>query len=370
MSFFSFLKRNKENFSLVFNIGSGSVSGGLIKFTEESGVDIIHYEKEIFTYQEKIDVSKHLEYMEKALTTLAGKIKIEGKIVDRAFYMFSSPWSISQTKVIKIKESKSIKITHEYINRVIDEQEKKYQTEISQAGKIIEKKIIQVKINGYVINNYLNKVTKDLEIAVFFTAVPGEILQVVDQAVSKTFHVKNIWCHSLALSLLTNIRNLFPQKPDFIYLDVSEEITDIGIVKDNIMISSASLPLGRNDFIRDLSLILKVTKPVADSMINLNCAGSNDELAALKLSVAMDNAARNWLIKIFEILDSFKEKIYVPEDLFLITNSDLSCFLKGKLEKHDFKVTLVENKKVKTNLKTDDIIYKLELMFLDNLYKI
>ena len=370
MSFFSFTKRNKESYSLVFNIGSGCVSGGLIKFTEESGVDIVHYEKEIITYQEKISAPKHLEYMKNALTILASKVKVAGVTVDRAFYMFSSPWSASQTKIIKINELKPFKITPEYIKRIIDQQEKEYQTEISQAGKIIEKKIIQIKINGYVVSDYLNKITKDLEISVFFTVVPEDILQVVDQAVSKTFQVKNIWCHSLALSLLTNIRNLFPQKPDFICLDVSEEITDISIVKDNVMVSSASLPLGRNDFIRDLSFILKVTKPVADSMINMNCTGSHDELAALKLSVAMDNAARNWLIKIFEILDSFKNKIYVPEDIFLITNSDLSCFLKSKLEKHDFRVTLVENKKLKINFKTEDIIYKLELMFLDNLYKI
>ena len=371
MSLFSFLKKNKESYSLVFNIGSGSVSGGVIKFTEAPGENVAFYVKENIPFQREISVPKHLELMKASLTTLASKIqKNSHKKIDRVFYVFSSPWSASQTKTIKIKESKPFKLTESYLNRVIAEQEKQFQIDIAMSGKIIEKKIIQVKINGYVVGDFYNKFTKDVEASVFFTVVPIDILKMVDEAVSKTFHVQEIWCHSLSLVALSNIRNLFPQKEDFIHIDISEEITDISIVKDSIMISSATIPLGRNDFIRELSEVLGVTPEIADCQIKIHGAKDTDELASLKLSVAMDKAGLGWLAKITEVLNSFKEKIYVPDSVFLIAGMDLAPFLQDKIVKQDFKVVLLDNKKIRPPIPGNDLIFKLDLMFLDNVYKI
>jgi hypothetical protein len=381
MSFFSFSKRNKESYCLVFNIGSGSVSGGIISSTPAEGVKMLYYTRDNFPFQEQISVPRHLEAMQASLAKAAEKIRAEGfkkigqgtspdQLFERVFYMFSSPWSVSQTKIIRVREPKAFSVTEAYVNRLIDEQEKQFKTEIAKAGAIIEKKIIQVKLNGYPVDRPAGQSVKELDVAVFMSAVPQDILNSVEQAVAKTFHLKNIWCHSLSLALLSVIRNLFPQHEDFIHLDISEEVTDITIVKDNIPVTTATIPLGRNDFIRELSLNLQVTDEIADSMIKMHSTKTNDELAALKMSVAMDAAAKNWLTKIFEVLDGFKDRVYVPEFIFLVSSSDLVPFLKEKLQKHDFKVLLIDNRKISPPLPGDDIIYKLELMFLDNLYKI
>jgi cell division ATPase FtsA len=387
MSFFSFLKRNpfrrasKESFSLVVNIGSGSVSGGIIKFTEKAGVEIAHYIKEIIPFQDQVSISRHNELMKSALEQMTSHLQkavlknsagLDQKFpkLDRVFYVFSSPWSISQTKTIRIKEPKDFKVTKSYLDKIIDKQEKEFQSKISSSGKIIEKKIIQIKNNGYIITDIQDKYARDLEITVHFTIVPEDILNIVDQVVSKTFNIKDIWCHSLSLALFTVIRDMFPQKEDFIHIDISEEITDVSIVKDGIMTSCASIPFGRNNFIRELSTVLKVPADVADSMMNMHCTKSNDDLATLKLSVAMDKAATSWLLKIFEILEGFKEKIYVPESIFLVVNNDLTSFLRDKLQKHDFKVELIDYRKIKPHIANNDIMFRLELQFLDNLYKI
>ncbi len=381
MSFFGFTKKCRDSYSLVFNIGSGSISGGIIKFTEKAGVDMVYYQKESIPFQLEISIPKHLELMKSTLDILANKIQSEGlkKLnlntgknirISKVFYAFSSPWSISQTKTIRIKESKPFKVTDIYLNHIIEEQEKQFQTDIAKNGKIIENKIIQVKINDYVINDFNNKLAKNLELSVFLTVVPEEILQIVDDAVSKTFHLKDIYCHSSALATFSVIRNLFPQKEDFISIDISEEITDISVIKDNIITSNVSIPFGRNHFIRELSIVLNVSEEIADSMVNMHNTKDNDELAAMKLSVAMDKAAVNWFTKILSVLDSLKEKIYVPESIFLIANNDLANFLKDKLERHDFKVLLIDNKKIKSPVIVESVLFKLILIFFDKLYKI
>jgi len=381
MSLFSFLKRNKESYSLVYNIGSGSISGGIIKFTEKQGVNLVYYSKEEIPFQQELLVSRHLDLMKVTLAALTNKIRTEGlkKIstkngesinIDRAFYIFSSPWSTSQTKVIKINESKPFKVTESYLSRIIVEQEKQFQNDLSHRGKIIEKKIIQAKINGYVVTDIYNKFTKDLEISVYFTVVPDAVLDLVEKTVSRNFNIINSWCHSSSLSVFSVIRNLFPQKEDFIYIDVNEEITDIFIIKDDVILSEASFPFGSNHFTREVSSILRVPNEVANSMIKMYCLRNNDQLAALKMAVIMDKAARKWLNRISEILNGFKAKMYVSDSIFLVTNNDLLCFFREKLQKQDFDVFVINNKKLKSPVVINDIMFRLVLMFLDNLYKI
>lgn len=366
---------------MVFNIGSGSISGGIIKFTEKVGVDVEYYVKESIPFQQEVSVAKHLDLMKEAVTALAHHIQSDGikkieagkskkVVLDRVFYLFSSPWSASQTKTIKIKEDKPVKLTENYINNIVEKEAKEFQKDMALSGTVIEKKIIQVKINGYVVNDIYNKVTQDLEISVHFTVVPEKILQLVETALSKSFNIKNIWCHSLSLATFSTIRNLFPQKEDFIHIDISEEITDISIVKGGVIASSASMPYGRNHFIRELSLAQKVTDEVSDSMIHMHFSKNRDELASLKLGVTMDAVSRTWLAKVADILEGLKEKIYVSESIFLVASTDLTFFLKDKLEKQDYKVILVDNNNLKSPLVKDDLILRLELMFLDNLYKI
>lgn len=371
MSLFSFLKKNKENYSLIINIDSGKLSGGIAKFTEESGVELTHFHSEKIPFQTDISIDRHLELMQSSLEKLVNSLRNEKfKQLDRIFYVFSSPWSISQTKTIRLKEAKEFSITDEHLNNLINEQEKQFKKEIGQSGKIIEKKIIQIKINGYIVSNIKNKKASELEVSVLFTIVPENILNIVDKAVSKIVAVKNIWCHSSALAVFSTIRNLFPQKEDFIYINLSDEITDISIIRNEIIINNISIPFGRSHFIRELSLNQKVTEEVADSMIWLHCNKKNDELASLKLKVAMDASAKKWLDNIFTVLDNLKERIYVPESVFMLIDRDLSCFLKEKLEKHDFQVKLIDNRQIKPSSSSYDIQFKIVLKFLDNLYKI
>ena len=49
---------------------------------------------------------------------------------------------------------------------------------------------------------------------------------------------------------------------------------------------------------------------------------------------------------------------------------DLAPFLQDKIVKQDFKVVLLDNKKIRPPIPGNDLIFKLDLMFLDNVYKI
>lgn len=374
MPLFSFSKKNKESYSLVISIGSGSVTGAIIKFTKKPGVDVLYSRREILPLMNEVSVSKRLTQLKNSLGLLLSSIQKEGLkklpvtpnqgfIIKKVFYIFSSPWSTSQTKVISVNENKAFKVTETYLTKLVEEEIKK---DPAEAGKIIEKKIIQLKINGYVVSKTTGQLARELEVSLYKTVVPDEVISTVEGAVSKYFRVKEVWCHSLSLPVFSVIRDLFPHKDDFISIEVSDEMTDLCLVKDGIITSSASFPLGRNHFIKELANTMKVSPEIADSMMKVNASKVNDELAALKLSVAMNKSAEEWLKNISSIIDHWKEKTYVPETIFLISNNDLVSFITLKLKSQDFKFFLIDKK----NIRSNDVVFKICLIFLDKLYKI
>lgn len=387
MSLFSF-KKNKETFfsdkemySLVISIGSGNINAAIVKFTEKVGVDIVYYTNEVIPFQQNLSISRHLDLMTKAITVLIQKVQKEGigKLknknnksisISKIFYILSSPWCISQTKTIHIKESNYFKVTTDYINKIINKTESEYHSSFPKKSKIIEKKIIQIKNNGYLVDNINNQSVKDMELSVYFSFADELVLNNVEKAVQKVFDLPEIWCHSSSLAIFSNIRNLFPQKDDFLEINISEEMTDISIINNNILTDLISIPIGRNYFIRRLAEELRISEAVADSMIRMRASKNKDELGHINTAVCLNKTSDDWLLEINKNLDKLKEHSYISKDIFLIANSDLSFFLKEKLEKIDYNVLFVDNKKVKSNLKIEDVIFRLELMFLDNTYKL
>jgi hypothetical protein len=90
----------------------------------------------------------------------------------------------------------------------------------------------------------------------------------------------------------------------------------------------------------------------------------------MKLYVLMDKIALDWLTKVSDVIGKFKTEVYTPESVFLIASSDLTYFLKEKLQRQGFDILLVDNINIRPPVAGVDLVFKLELMFLDNLYKI
>jgi hypothetical protein len=385
MSLFSFKKNKfsvltKDDYSLIISIGSGQIFGAIVKFTEKSGENVVYFTKEKISFQANIDPSRHLSLMFNTLSVLISRIQKEGLIYlqntknkikfEKIFCLLSSPWCNSEIKNIHIKENKPFKFTQLYLDNVISECEKDHKHNSFQAVTVIEKQILQIKNNGYIIQNIVDQMTKDLDLSLYVTTIDNKTLESIKIAILKTFNIKDVWCHSSLLAIFSNIRNLFSNKEDFVHIDVSDEITDISIIKDNSISEIASIPFGRNYFVRELSKNMNCSEAIANSIINMQKDKDPKDLNNLKNAVELNNLLDVWFEEVNKILIQLKTKIYISNDVFLIADKDLTFILKNKIQKSEYNVLLVNNPKIKSHPTIDDQIFRLELMFLDNLYKI
>ena len=102
---FPWLKK-KDKLVLVFDIGSSSVGGALF-WTQESGVPrIIKAVRESIPLQESLNIDKFLFSTMKSLESVTNQIHKAGLgVPSSCFCVLSSPWHVSQTRIIKLEKN-------------------------------------------------------------------------------------------------------------------------------------------------------------------------------------------------------------------------------------------------------------------------
>ncbi|MBM2817881.1 MAG: hypothetical protein HW401_471 [Parcubacteria group bacterium] len=349
MSLFSFSNNKKgEEVSAVFHIGSGSVDGHLVRLSKISKPEIIYSISAPISFQKDIKLERHFKLMIKAFDSMLKDLTKEGLKhlnftglrnhgLRNAFFILSSPWCVSQTKIIKIKKDKPFEISGDLIESIIREQEDKFLSNDSTEGsKVIEKRIIEAKLNGYKMAEIYGKKTKDAEFSLFMTSAPEYVLKELRDTAQKYFNFRSSHFHSFALCSFSAIRDIYSDIDDFIYLDVHGELTDLSIIKDNVFVESASFPAGKNFFARKISEKLRVSVIEAYSLINMHAKGKCDSATSLKVETAIDESLKDWLERFHSVLTSLSLNMYVPRTIFMIASDEFSAFLLKKLKEEKF----------------------------------
>lgn len=347
------LAKNKNKLMLVFDIGSSNVGGALF-WAQESGVPkIIFSTTEPIVLEDKVDSDRFLSLTIHALEIVADKIHKAGKGIPEEFFcVLSSPWHVSQTRIINLKKNTpfifTAKLAEDLIKKEISlfEEEHLSKTLNTDApNRTIELKNIKTILNGYETSEPLNKKIQELEMIVFISMGEEKTLKKIEDTISKCFHFNQIKFSSFMLSSFTVVRDMHIQKENFLLLDIGGEITNISMVKKNILRESISFPMGRNFFTRGVASSLGCTLSEASSLISLLQDGHAEEKVADKISLTMEQLRKEWLKNFQESLANLSNDISIPATIYMTTTKDLADFFKETIKAEQFnQYTLTESK--------------------------
>lgn len=395
MSLFSSSNKKSEEVSAVFNIGSGSAEGYLVKFSKISKPEIVYAKSVPISFQKNLNLERYFKLMIKAFDLVAQNIQKQGLLhlnftglrnygVRNSHYILFSPWCASRTKIIKIKKDKSFETSHNLLDDIISDQEKIFLSDdLAHDSTIIEKKVIEVKINGYKTTDVHGQKTKDVELSFFLTSASESTLKELKNTARRYFNFRSSYFHSFALSSFSAIRDIYFNKENFMYLDVHEELTDISIVKDNVFAESVSFPIGRNFFIRQLSEEFRVSAEEAYSLMNLYFSDKCNQETSQKVQASINWSLKTWLGNFHSVLTSLSLNMYLPRTIFITASDGISVFLAKKLKgerfsqfsltEESFDVIILDNKKMSEYCKSDRNFKKephmeLECIFLNKIF--
>jgi hypothetical protein len=222
MSFFSL--KNNPAVSLIFDVRDYAISIAAIKLKEDGKPEMILCKRFEIKNTDTTDYAKYTDSMIKTLDN--GIIAIRkslarmgnlDKIKDYHFFI-GSPWSVSESKKIKIVKDRPFEVTKEIIERIVNDEELATEQGLSKKNnanwKLLEEKIIQFKLNGYKVEKIFDKKITELEAEVFVSFIP----RIIHNYLSKLnlTGAINVTLNSSTLAH-TFFRDLYADRNNFIY---------------------------------------------------------------------------------------------------------------------------------------------------------
>jgi hypothetical protein len=342
--------KEKDELILVFNIGSSSVGGALF-WTQTSGIPkIIFSVTEPIPVGEVVESNRFLSLMTKSLQIVADKV-YEARLgaPSRIFCVLSSPWHISQTRIISLKKNAPFTFTAKLADELIQKEIKIFEEEhLKQYGSSIrafELKNIRIILNGYETAKPLDQKAKELEITIFVSISGEQVLKKIEEAIMKYFHFDQIKFSSFTMAFFTMARDLKTPKENFLLIDISGELTDIFMIKKGIPRESISFPLGQNFLTRKVASLLHASLNEASSLISLFKDGQAEEKLNKKLNPLMSKLKAEWLKNFQNSLANLSHDISIPATIYLAIDKKLADFFAEIIKTEQFnQYTLTESK--------------------------
>jgi cell division ATPase FtsA len=351
MGIFSKQEEERE-LVLVFDIGSSSIGGAVFEIQKSGTPKIIKTFREPIILEDKIDTERFLLLTIKALEIVASKICMMGvgKMV-KIFCVLSSPWYASQTRTIKLEKNTSFLFTSKLADDLIQKEIKLFEEEhlvkfLNTDNKIrpIEFKNMKTMLNGYTTADPFDKKAKKLEMVVFISMSGDQVLKKMEETISRHFHSKEIKFSSFAMASFVVARDMFVQQDNFLLVDIAGEVTDISMIKKDILSDSISYPLGYNFIIREVANNLNCTLNEAKALISLYKDEHAEKATEEKLEPIISKLKTEWLKGFQQALVNLSEDISIPATIFITVDKELADFFSKIIKTEQFnQYTLTES---------------------------
>jgi len=343
--FFLFSNKNKARYGVVLDIGSGSV---LVSIVESNPTlpypEIIWSKYEYAPLRQITNLDESRKRLINALVNAFLALDSEGRkvLLDKnkkakiaeIQVTISAPWSFTLTKTISYKNDKnSFFLTNDLVEELLAIARQKVEEDLAESEgvddlglNIVSRVVSGTLANGYSVK-YINKqkidIVKLIELnSVFDKKIDKKLEEVTDQ-IFQEIEIKKF---SFMTAFYYTILDLYPEIEDFCLVDVTDEATEIGVVRNSILSYSTHMPFGLVSLAREVSEILGITINEAREFFD----SSNSKNYLEKYSEAKKKDVESVIIE-------YQKRL---EKLFRRTGDELSVpkvfFLNGDSFKVDF----------------------------------
>ncbi|TSD02719.1 MAG: Uncharacterized protein Athens071416_532 [Parcubacteria group bacterium Athens0714_16] len=345
--------RSENELNLIIDVGSGSIGIAVVSMYSDLNIvpEILYTTRKEINYYGGLNSRRFLFSMtgafEEALADLQKKfISIsKNKIsIKETHFFFSSLWHISQTRVFFNENRKEVKVTKSFVNEIIEKETKNFETIVakdntnivSENVQIVEKNVIQIKLNGYETSNPYSKMAKTLEINLFVSAVSKKVIKILEESFFRFFNNEAIKYHTFVNTAFVSLRDINPTINDYLFLDISGEITEVAVIKNGVLFDSISFPFGKNSIVRKLAESLGTSKEEAISRAVLYKSTSPINTTDDKISKIIEGLTKEWHKMFDSSIKQLLLNIALPQMIFYMSDDDIEKIIGDFIKSYKF----------------------------------
>jgi len=346
----SFWRHTNNKVVVVFDIGSGSVGGSLAVIESDKTPTILYTTRVPMVFKN----TPHLEHlvveMLRSLQKSAEKVAIYAAAhllkevgmgsIQEVHCVFSSSWYKAKTHITVLKEKKPFLITEKFIDHLLVDAKEKFRHEIqSMDGEMtkdmvsLESKVIQTTLNGYQTSHPQGKRVRRIELALYTSLLSSTIEKHVFNVVDEMLGVDKKFSHTFLLAFFAGVRDIFHTEADFLLFDMGGEVTNLGLVRGNILTNSISFSWGRNVLLRKVAAQLGTIPEEAHSLIRMRGSGElREESASGSAAKALATIEEEWLRDLGIACNKLADEEGLPKHIFLVSLPDAEKWFTRVLE--------------------------------------
>lgn len=350
---FSFGK--KEKTFAIFDIGSCSVGGALVKVTQDENKipSILKSVRTDIKTRKELKFDVFMKDMVAALHETASSLyDKKAGAPDEIICVLASPWYVSETRVIKMVEGKQFLFNKRLANDLIQKEVKNLETVFNEKygdseGKpeIIEQHIMSVSLNGYPVNDPLGRRCKLLEMNMIISLAPRMCLDMIRETLSKTFHHTKVSFATFTVSTYFAVRDKYVAPNSYLLLDISGEVTDVGIVTKGVLRSVLSFPFGKKTFFKYICTKLEIELRDAEELFKLYIENNLTGEFRKKVEPLFLSIENSWGEAFRACVATLPRTLILPSTIFLTADNDIKKWFADVLQSEEHIQEMVQDHK-------------------------
>jgi len=348
MSFFHSEVLN-ETCGVVVDIGSGSVGVAIVTSVQDTDqYEVIWSHREHMLIKDVTDekalqkdiqttiVNAFLELGGSGMTTLRSMekpLKIHSLQV-----AVSAPWAFTVTKNIHFEDEITFIVTKKIIedliatatndtSNVFDEQALVQSIDLEK----IAETTVRVQLNGYDTKHPIGNSAHSIDLSHISQLVQNHIPPLITQLQEKILPKTTASSYSFMYMYYQVLRHLHPDTTEVCLVDITNEATEIGIVRDDVLLFVTHIPVGMYSLARELSIICNISKEEAYAVLK-----NGADITALygeKNAEKIEALYTVYQEQIAELFMHTADSLSIPSTLFLHTSKNTEDFFGYHIKK-------------------------------------
>lgn len=330
-----FKKKQKNTFTALVDIGTGTVTAAVIKLPNRPGeCPMIVWQHAVtvnFTSHpdQKRLLSKILEAVKETADALHS---VWPNQIEAVNCILASPWYEARTTITVFSEEKPFKldqhilasIKHQETEAALNQLPQPYYDIPDDQPIILEYDILSLKAGGYRLKNLPKEPIKELEVTQYSSVGSEVIINRLRDVLIGAGHFRQVQFHSFIFSLAQAVRILAGERSSFLVVDVTGERADLGLVSEGMLLAQANFSMSSRGLVR----ILPMTK----------LSGKSNAL-----SKAWTDRQNEWLDSLNRVLAQFKREVPLPNKVYLLTEPAGEKFFAQALKEVGFRPVILKS---------------------------
>jgi hypothetical protein len=366
-----FSSSNKKYTELICDIGNKSVGIALVEYTfGENTPNIIFSERLYSNSRREKDLENTLSVLTKDLNVLLYNVlshSVINKIKpDKIYCFYSSPWYVAQTHILKVKQVEPLVFTQQVLNKILEETEHHFLSSKDNKSSSVEtsnlvlaeKRVTNVKLNGYSTHNPFGKKAKEIEVSVFLSAILEETGLLVEDSIKRIWKNIPIEHHTFPVASFSILKTVFNTFGSFLLVHIAGDVTDLSLVHDNKILDTVSFPMGKVSIVERIEKECNLDYELALSAFSMYIKDEIHPENTTRLNQAIDQAKKDWTAHFENSCSLLMKNTIIPPSVYIVASEKTLPFFEKVIKNFGFGGYLSADKELKIYPVTKDLFNK------------